>query len=102
QAGLTLAECIRKLPAIHREIIDLVYYHRKSIEEIAGILDIPKNTVKTRMFHARRKLAELLAATEHGERARPLPGKAPGAPDARKAAKSAACAPAPVVTPSYA
>jgi RNA polymerase sigma-70 factor (ECF subfamily) len=30
--------------------------------EIAGIAGCPLNTVKTRMFHARRKLKELLAA----------------------------------------
>ena len=44
----------------HREIIDLVYYHEKSIPEIAEILDIPQGTVKTRMFHARKKLGEIL------------------------------------------
>jgi RNA polymerase sigma-70 factor, ECF subfamily len=44
----------------HREIIDLVYYHEKSISECAEILGIPSATVKTRMFYARRKLAELV------------------------------------------
>ena len=42
----------------HREIIDLVYYHEKSIEDCALILGIPAATVKTRMFYARKKLAE--------------------------------------------
>jgi hypothetical protein len=36
------------LPAAHREIIDLVYYHGRSIEEIARIIGVPRNTVKTR------------------------------------------------------
>jgi RNA polymerase sigma-70 factor (ECF subfamily) len=45
----------------HREVIDLVYYHEKSIEEIADIVCVPKNTVKTRMFYARKRLAQLLS-----------------------------------------
>ena len=49
----------------HREIIDLVYYHDKSVEETAKILHLPKNTVKTRMFYARKQLARLLAT--HGD-----------------------------------
>jgi RNA polymerase sigma-70 factor (ECF subfamily) len=50
------------LSAEHREIIDLVYYHEKSVEEVAEIVGIPEATVKTRMFYARKKLAELLKA----------------------------------------
>jgi len=46
----------------HREIIDLVYYHDKSVEECAQILGVPSGTVKTRMFYARKKLAELVQA----------------------------------------
>jgi RNA polymerase sigma-70 factor, ECF subfamily len=45
----------------HRQIIDLVYYHEKTIEECAQILGIPAATVKTRMFYARKKLAEVVA-----------------------------------------
>jgi predicted DNA-binding protein (UPF0251 family) len=45
----------------HRQIIDLVYYHEKTIDECAQILGIPAATVKTRMFYARKKLAELVA-----------------------------------------
>jgi hypothetical protein len=44
------------------EIIDLLYYHEKSVEEVAEIVGIPENTVKTRMFYARKKLAELVAS----------------------------------------
>ncbi|MEA2924855.1 MAG: polymerase sigma-70 factor, subfamily [Alphaproteobacteria bacterium] len=46
----------------HREIIDLVYYHDKSVDECAQILGVPSGTVKTRMFYARKKLAELVQA----------------------------------------
>jgi RNA polymerase sigma-70 factor (ECF subfamily) len=57
-----LRKCLERLSADHREIIDLVYYHEKSVEEVAEIVGIPVNTVKTRMFYARKKLAELLKA----------------------------------------
>ena len=60
--GAVLRQCLAKLSQEHREIIDLVYYHEKSIEEVAQIVKIPENTVKTRMFYARKKLAELLQA----------------------------------------
>ena len=57
-----IRKCLTGLSADHREIIDLVYYHEKSVEEVAEIVGIPENTVKTRMFYARKKLAELLKA----------------------------------------
>ena len=43
----------------HREVLDLVYYHGKSIRDVAEVIGIPEATVKTRMFYARKKLAEL-------------------------------------------
>jgi RNA polymerase sigma-70 factor (ECF subfamily) len=57
-----IRRCLQRLSAEHREIVDLVYYHEKSVEEVAEIVGIPANTVKTRMFYARKKLAELLKA----------------------------------------
>ena len=57
-----LRQCLEQLSLEHREMIDLVYYHEKSVEEVAEIVGIPENTVKTRMFYARKKLAELLKA----------------------------------------
>ncbi len=44
----------------HRDVIDLVYYHARSIKAVARILRIPEATVKTRLFHARSKLAALV------------------------------------------
>jgi RNA polymerase sigma-70 factor (ECF subfamily) len=55
-----IRQCLTELPVQHREIIDLAYYHEKSLEEVAEIVGIPKNTVKTRMFRARSQLAGLL------------------------------------------
>ena len=57
-----LRACVAKLSPAHREIIDLVYYHGKSIDEIARITGAGQATVKTRMFYARKHLAELLGA----------------------------------------
>ena len=55
-----IRRCLANLSPEHAEIIDLVYYQEKSIKEIVAILDIPENTVKTRMFYARKQLADLL------------------------------------------
>jgi RNA polymerase sigma-70 factor, ECF subfamily len=60
--GAVLRQCLTALTAEHREVIDLVYYHEKSVEEVAQIVGIPEATVKTRMFYARKKLSELLKA----------------------------------------
>jgi RNA polymerase sigma-70 factor (ECF subfamily) len=60
-----LRSCLAKMSREHREVIDLVYYHEKSVEEVAEIIQLPKNTVKTRMFYARKQLARLLST--HGD-----------------------------------
>jgi RNA polymerase sigma-70 factor, ECF subfamily len=57
-----LRQCLKQLSPAHREIIDLVYYHEKKIDEVAKIVGIAQNTVKTRMFYARKQLAGLLTA----------------------------------------
>jgi RNA polymerase sigma-70 factor (ECF subfamily) len=61
QASL-LQECLTQLSAAHREIVDLVYYHGKTIEEVVEIIGVPVNTVKTRMFYARKRIGELISA----------------------------------------
>jgi RNA polymerase sigma-70 factor, ECF subfamily len=60
--GAALRKCLQALSPEHREVIDLVYYHEKSVEEVAAIVGIPEATVKTRMFYARKKLSDLLKA----------------------------------------
>ena len=60
--GTALRKCMQALSPEHREVIDLVYYHEKSVEEVAKIIGIPEATVKTRVFYARKKLSELLKA----------------------------------------
>jgi RNA polymerase sigma-70 factor, ECF subfamily len=54
--------CLAQMSPDHREILDLVYYQEKSVEEVAEVIQIPKSTVKTRMFYARKRLAQLLSA----------------------------------------
>jgi RNA polymerase sigma-70 factor (ECF subfamily) len=57
-----IRRCIASLSPEHGQIIDLVYYQEKSIAEIGEILGIPLNTVKTRMFYARKRLGMVLEA----------------------------------------
>jgi RNA polymerase sigma-70 factor, ECF subfamily len=60
ERGAIVRKCLTQLPAAQREVMDLVYYHDKSVDEVAEIVGISPNTVKTRMFYARGKLAGLL------------------------------------------
>jgi RNA polymerase sigma-70 factor (ECF subfamily) len=55
-----LRNALAALSPEHREVLDLVYYHERSVKDVAEIIGIPEATVKTRMFYARKKVAELL------------------------------------------
>lgn len=57
-----LIESLGKLSNKHREIIELVYFRELSIKDISAMLDISDNTVKTRMFYARKHLKSILTA----------------------------------------
>jgi len=66
QAGLcelrdVLIRALDGLSAEHRAVVDLTYFHGLGYREIARIVACPVDTVKTRMFHARRKLRTVLA-----------------------------------------
>jgi RNA polymerase sigma-70 factor (ECF subfamily) len=67
QTASILAAALKQLSLAHREIVDLAYYHEKSISEVASILGIPEATVKTRMFHARKHLAQTLMQRGDGK-----------------------------------
>jgi len=58
-----LRHALARLSLEHGEVIDLVYFHGKSVKEVAEIVGIAEATVKTRMFYARKKLAELFETT---------------------------------------
>jgi RNA polymerase sigma-70 factor (ECF subfamily) len=62
KTNATLRACLGKLSPAHREIIDLVYYHEKSVAEVSKIVGIPQATVKSRMFYARKQLAGFLVS----------------------------------------
>ena len=57
-----LPKALARLSEQHRQVIELTYYFGFSYSEIAVIVDCPENTVKTRMFHARKNLQQLLPA----------------------------------------
>jgi RNA polymerase sigma-70 factor (ECF subfamily) len=57
-----LRKALSKLSDEHRQVLDLVYYHERSVKETAEIVGVGEATVKTRMFYARKRLEGLLAA----------------------------------------
>ncbi len=56
-----LGQALNALSAEHRAVIELTYYLGYACREIAQIMGCPVDTVKTRMFYARRRLKTLLA-----------------------------------------
>jgi len=53
---------LEQLSAEQRAVVELTYVFGHSYQEIADIMQCPENTVKTRMFHARRQLQQILPA----------------------------------------
>lgn len=58
---LALAVALDRLSPRHREALDLVFQQGFTLEEVAGILDVPLGTVKSRISYARRALQQELA-----------------------------------------
>jgi RNA polymerase sigma-70 factor (ECF subfamily) len=58
-----LLAAMAELSADHRAVVDLTYFHEMGYREIAEIMGCPVDTVKTRMFHARRRLKDLLSGS---------------------------------------
>lgn len=56
----TVRKALGRLSPEHRAVVELVYYYGYSCREVSAIVGCPVNTVKTRMFHARRRLRDLL------------------------------------------
>ncbi|MDB5907572.1 MAG: polymerase sigma factor, sigma-70 family protein [Massilia sp.] len=61
QLQFAVGAALDALPATQRAVVHLTYHHEMAYADIAEIMDCPVNTVKTRMFHARRRLKLLLA-----------------------------------------
>jgi RNA polymerase sigma factor (sigma-70 family) len=55
-----LVVALGKLPADQRAVLELTYHQGMSYKEIAVVMDCPENTVKTRMFHARKKVQSMM------------------------------------------
>ena len=58
-----LVTAMNQLSREHRAVVDLTYFHGMGYREIAEIVDCPVDTVKTRMFHARRRLKQAMPGT---------------------------------------
>jgi RNA polymerase sigma-70 factor (ECF subfamily) len=57
---IELKRAVATLPPDQRAAIALFYHEGMSVAETAVALDVPVGTIKTRLMHARRKLAALL------------------------------------------
>jgi RNA polymerase sigma-70 factor (ECF subfamily) len=64
EIGDALASALQELSPEHRVVIELTFGEGLSYKEIAALTDCPENTVKTRMWHARRRLAKSLSHVE--------------------------------------
>lgn len=60
ELATTLGQALLTLSAEQRSVVELTYFVGLSYQEIAEVMACPVNTVKTRMFHARRRLREVL------------------------------------------
>jgi RNA polymerase sigma factor (sigma-70 family) len=58
-----LIGAMNQLSADHRAVVDLTYFHGLGYREIAEIMNCPVDTVKTRMFHARRRLRQAMSGS---------------------------------------
>ena len=60
--GAAIQACLSQLSPAHREVLDLVYYHEKTVAEVAQVIGSPAGTVKARMHYARKRMRDLLNA----------------------------------------
>jgi RNA polymerase sigma-70 factor (ECF subfamily) len=56
QQAQRVRDCLERLSAAHRECLQLVHYEGMGLAEVASVQGVPENTVKTRMFHARKNM----------------------------------------------
>lgn len=56
----TIQNALKKLPEAQREVVFLFHFQELTYEEIAEVMDVPVGTVMSRLFHGRKKLAEIL------------------------------------------
>ncbi|SOC21139.1 RNA polymerase sigma-70 factor [Ureibacillus xyleni] len=61
---MEITKAVLKLKVKYREVILLYYYADYSIEEIAGLLNAPKSTIKSRIQRARNMLKDILQQSD--------------------------------------
>ena len=57
---LSVGQCVERLPELQRQVITLFYLQDRSVSEVAAMLDLPENTVKSHLHRARRALGEMM------------------------------------------
>jgi RNA polymerase sigma-70 factor (ECF subfamily) len=57
---LSVEQCVERLPEAQRQVVSLFYLQDRSVSEVAAMLDLPENTVKSHLHRARRALAEMM------------------------------------------
>jgi RNA polymerase sigma-70 factor (ECF subfamily) len=57
---VAMNQCVDRLPELQRQVITLFYLQDRSVSEVAAMLDLPENTVKSHLHRARRALAEMM------------------------------------------
>jgi RNA polymerase sigma-70 factor (ECF subfamily) len=60
EIGEMLRACLAELSPAHRQMLNLFYYHHCSVAEVSERIGVPKATVKSRLFYARKHLARIL------------------------------------------
>jgi len=65
-ASSEIWKLVLELPVKYREVLILYAHHQMSLKEIADMLGVTEGTVKSRMFHARRKLSKMKGRLGHG------------------------------------
>lgn len=67
-AGFSVRDAVSRLNDADREVIMLREFEQLTYSEIAEVLELPINTVRSRLFRARMELRELLISVDAGER----------------------------------
>ena len=67
ELGSAIEAALQELPEHHRAVIVLREIEGMSYEEMAQVLEVPKGTVMSRLFHARKKMQDSLAPYLSGD-----------------------------------
>jgi len=76
QQSQLMQQALAQLSPLHRMVVELTYYGGFSYQEIGGIMGCPENTVKTRMFYARKHLQQLMQDDTLSDAVSPVAGMA--------------------------